>query len=87
MVTGGFVQMLRKRKELIPLIGFMAFAATGATSACIYFLFTKPDVILNKTSNPEPWERLDPTKPQKLITINQQWKPVEELEIVKKLTK
>ncbi|KAK3570088.1 hypothetical protein QTP86_010275 [Hemibagrus guttatus] len=65
MVTGGFVQMLRKRKELIPLIGFMAFAATGATSACIYFLFTKSDVILNKTSDPEPWERLDPTKAQK----------------------
>uniref|UniRef100_A0A3Q4I3R1 Chromosome 15 open reading frame 48 n=2 Tax=Pseudocrenilabrinae TaxID=318546 RepID=A0A3Q4I3R1_NEOBR len=83
----GFFQMLRKRKELIPLIGFMAFAATGATSASIYFLLTKPDVILNKTSNPEPWERLDPSKPQKLITINQQWKPVEELEIVKSLTK
>uniref|UniRef100_A0A3Q3B2N8 Chromosome 15 open reading frame 48 n=1 Tax=Kryptolebias marmoratus TaxID=37003 RepID=A0A3Q3B2N8_KRYMA len=80
--------MLRKRKELIPLVGFMAFAATGATSACLYFLFTKPDV-LNKTSNPEPWERLDPSKPQKLqlLNFNQQWKPVEELEIVKSLTK
>lgn len=79
--------MLRKKKELIPLIGFMAFAATGATSASIYFLLTKPDVILNKTRNPEPWERVDPSKPQKLITINQQWKPVEELELVKNLTK
>ncbi|XP_044045492.1 normal mucosa of esophagus-specific gene 1 protein [Siniperca chuatsi] len=83
----GFFQMLRKKKELIPLIGFMAFAATGATSASIYFLLTKPDVILNKTRNPEPWERVDPSKPQKLITINQQWKPVEELELVKSLTK
>ncbi|XP_038556463.1 normal mucosa of esophagus-specific gene 1 protein [Micropterus salmoides] len=83
----GFFQMLRKKKELIPLIGFMAFAATGATSASIYFLLTKPDVILNKTRNPEPWERVDPSKPQKLITINQQWKPVEELELVKNLTK
>lgn len=83
----GFFQLLRKKKELIPLIGFMAFAATGATTASIYFLFTKPDVILNKTRNPEPWERVDPTKPQKLITINQQWKPVEELELVKSLTK
>ncbi|XP_028257980.1 normal mucosa of esophagus-specific gene 1 protein [Parambassis ranga] len=82
-----FFQMLRKKKELIPLIGFMAFAATGATSAAIYFLLTKPDVILNKTRNPEPWERLDPSKPQKLITINQQWKPVEGLELVKSLTK
>ncbi|KAM7405862.1 hypothetical protein PAMP_000282 [Pampus punctatissimus] len=86
-MMGGFFQMLRKKKELIPLIGFMAFAATGATSAAIYFLLTKPDVILNKTSNPEPWERVDPSKPQKLITINQKWKPVEELELVKSLTK
>ncbi|KAF7647846.1 hypothetical protein LDENG_00165770 [Lucifuga dentata] len=83
----GFFKMLRKKKELIPLIGFMAFAATGATTASLYFLFTKPDVILNKTKNPEPWERLDPSKPQKLITINQQWKPIEELELVKNLTK
>ncbi|XP_071376953.1 normal mucosa of esophagus-specific gene 1 protein [Centroberyx affinis] len=83
----GFIKMLRKKKELIPLIGFMAFAATGAASASLYFLFTKPDVILNRTRNPEPWERLDPSKPQKLITINQQWKPVEELELVKSLTK
>ncbi|XP_053721092.1 normal mucosa of esophagus-specific gene 1 protein [Synchiropus splendidus] len=83
----GFFQMLSKKKELIPLIGFMAFAAMGATSAAIYFLFTKPDVILNKSSNPEPWERVDPSKPQKLLTINQQWKPVKELEHVRNLTK
>ncbi|XP_047437590.1 normal mucosa of esophagus-specific gene 1 protein [Mugil cephalus] len=83
----GFFQMLRKKKELIPLIGFMAFAATGATSASIYFLLTKNDVILNKTHNPEPWERVDPSKPQKLITINQKWRPVEELEMVRRLTK
>ncbi|XP_035017618.1 normal mucosa of esophagus-specific gene 1 protein [Hippoglossus stenolepis] len=83
----GFFQMLRKKKELIPLIGFMAFAAVGATSAALYFLFTKNDVILNKTNNPEPWERVDPSKPQKFITINQKWRPVEELELVKKLTK
>ncbi|KAM8893588.1 normal mucosa of esophagus-specific gene 1 protein [Spinachia spinachia] len=83
----GFFQMLRKKKELIPLIGFMGMAAAGATSAAFYFLFTKPDVILNRSKNPEPWERVDPSKPQKLITINQQWKPVDELEYVKSLTK
>ncbi|XP_013884599.1 normal mucosa of esophagus-specific gene 1 protein [Austrofundulus limnaeus] len=80
-------QLLRKRKEIIPLVGFTVLAATGATTASLYFLFTKPDVILNKTSNPEPWERLDPSKPQKLLTFNQQWKPVEELELVKSMTK
>ncbi|TKS69592.1 Normal mucosa of esophagus-specific gene 1 protein [Collichthys lucidus] len=83
----GFFQILMKKKELIPLVGFIAFAATGATSAATYFLFTKSDVILNKSNNPEPWERVDPTKPQKLITINQQWKPVEELQMVRNLTK
>ncbi|KAM9826492.1 normal mucosa of esophagus-specific gene 1 protein [Syngnathus typhle] len=83
----GFFQMLKKKKELIPLIGFMALTATGATTASFYFLFTKTDVILNKTSNPEPWERVDPSKPQKLITINQEWKPVKELELVKSLIK
>lgn len=31
--------------QLIPLIGFMAFAAAGATSAAFYFLFTKTDVM------------------------------------------
>ncbi|KAK6475212.1 normal mucosa of esophagus-specific gene 1 protein [Huso huso] len=74
----GFFKMLKKKKELIPLIGIMTFAATGATSVGIYFLATKPDVILFKSKNPEPWETLDPSKPQKLLTINQQWKPVEE---------
>ncbi|XP_072321297.1 normal mucosa of esophagus-specific gene 1 protein [Eucyclogobius newberryi] len=83
----GFLQMLKKRKELIPLIGFMAFAAAGATTASFYFLFTKTDVILNKSNNPEPWEQVDPTKPQKLLTINQQWKPVEELQAVKSIYK
>ncbi|XP_037549236.1 normal mucosa of esophagus-specific gene 1 protein [Nematolebias whitei] len=82
-----FLQLLKKRKEIIPLVGIMVLAGTGATTAGLYFLFTKSDVILNKTSNPEPWERVDPTKPQKLITINQQWKPVEELEMVKSMTK
>ncbi|XP_060923984.1 normal mucosa of esophagus-specific gene 1 protein [Limanda limanda] len=82
-----FIQLLRKRKELIPLIGFTSCAGLGACSAALYFLFTKNDVILNKTNNPEPWERVDPSKPQKFITINQKWRPVEELEMVKKLTK
>ncbi|KAL2088903.1 hypothetical protein ACEWY4_015802 [Coilia grayii] len=81
-----FFQLLRKRKELIPLIGFVGTAAAGAVCASFYFLLTKPDVIINR-SGPEPWERIDPSKPQKLITINQQWKPVPELEHVKNLTK
>ncbi|XP_007564007.1 normal mucosa of esophagus-specific gene 1 protein-like [Poecilia latipinna] len=83
----GFFQMLMKRKEVIPIVGIMALAATGSSSVAIYFLFHKNDVILNKTSNPEPWERVNPSKPQKFVTINQKWKPVETLEMVKSMTK
>ncbi|XP_035604937.2 normal mucosa of esophagus-specific gene 1 protein [Oncorhynchus keta] len=84
-MKSGFIQMLRKRKELIPLISIVALAAVGATSTSLYFLFTKKDVILNKSTNPEPWERLDPSKPQKLVTINQKWRPIKELELVKSI--
>ncbi|KTG33408.1 hypothetical protein cypCar_00042363 [Cyprinus carpio] len=45
---GGFLQLLKKRKELIPLIGIVGCAALGATAASIYFLLTKPDVIQNQ---------------------------------------
>uniref|UniRef100_UPI00398E6A6B normal mucosa of esophagus-specific gene 1 protein n=1 Tax=Pristiophorus japonicus TaxID=55135 RepID=UPI00398E6A6B len=78
-----FFSMLWKRKELIPLVTLMAAAASGATTVCIYFLTTKSDVIINKTSNPTPWENVDPNTPQKLMTINQKWQPVEELQILK----
>uniref|UniRef100_A0A4W3KG78 Normal mucosa of esophagus-specific gene 1 protein n=1 Tax=Callorhinchus milii TaxID=7868 RepID=A0A4W3KG78_CALMI len=64
--------------------GLMLCAATGATSTAIYFLLTKSDVIIDKRNNPTPWENIDPTKPQKLRTISQEWRPLEELEMLKK---
>ncbi|KAF1657487.1 hypothetical protein FQA23_0014406, partial [Aptenodytes patagonicus] len=86
-MSTSFFQILKAKKELIPLVGVVSFAAVGALSFSVYSLFSKSDVIINKSGNPEPWETVDPTKPQKLLTINQKWKPVEELENVRKLTK
>ncbi|KAF1463032.1 UNVERIFIED_CONTAM: hypothetical protein FQV15_0002759, partial [Eudyptes pachyrhynchus] len=86
-MSTSFFQILKAKKELIPLVGVVSFAAVGALSFSAYSLFSKSDVIINKSGNPEPWETVDPTKPQKLLTINQKWKPVEELENVRKLTK
>nr|XP_046185237.1 normal mucosa of esophagus-specific gene 1 protein-like [Oncorhynchus gorbuscha] len=83
----GLIQIMRKRKEVIPLIGCMALSTAGAIFASLYFLFTKNDVILNKSRIPENWEGVDPSKPQKLVTINQKWRPIEELEQVKSMTK
>uniref|UniRef100_A0A8C8VQN5 Chromosome 15 open reading frame 48 n=1 Tax=Pelusios castaneus TaxID=367368 RepID=A0A8C8VQN5_9SAUR len=87
MANSGFFHMVRKYKEIIPLIGFVGVAAVGALSASVYFLWTKTDVIINKSGNPEPWENVNPSKSQKFITINQEWKPIEELETVKKMMK
>ncbi|KAM9375051.1 normal mucosa of esophagus-specific gene 1 protein [Phaethornis superciliosus] len=86
-MSTSFFQILRTKRELIPLVGIVSFAAVGAFSFCAYSLFSKSDVIINKRGNPEPWETVDPTKPQKLLTINQKWKPIEELENVKNLVK
>ncbi|XP_044518094.1 normal mucosa of esophagus-specific gene 1 protein-like [Gracilinanus agilis] len=81
-----FFQLVRKKKELIPLIAFVSFAGLGATYMSIYSLF-KTDVIVNRKKNPEPWENVNPYEPQKLFTIHQKWEPVEELKTVKQLTK
>ncbi|XP_032050827.1 normal mucosa of esophagus-specific gene 1 protein [Anas acuta] len=82
-----FFHIIKSKKELIPLVGVVSFAAVGAVAFSAYSLFSKSDVIINKTGNPEPWETIDPTRPQKLLTIHQKWKPIEELENVRKLTK
>ncbi|NXG55844.1 NMES1 protein, partial [Hemiprocne comata] len=82
-----FFQILRTKKELIPLVGIVSFAGFGAFAFSVYSLFCKSDVVINKSGNPEPWETVDPTKPQKLLTIQQKWKPIEELENVRKLMK
>ncbi|XP_076983882.1 normal mucosa of esophagus-specific gene 1 protein isoform X3 [Tamandua tetradactyla] len=63
-----FFQLLMKKKELIPLVMFMTFAASGASAFAIYSL-GKTDVILDRKRNPEPWESVDPSTPQKCYTI------------------
>ncbi|XP_065703718.2 normal mucosa of esophagus-specific gene 1 protein isoform X2 [Patagioenas fasciata] len=86
-MNSNFFHILKTKKELIPLVGIVSSAAVGAFAFCAYSLFNKSDVIINKSGNPEPWENVDPTKPQKLLTVHQKWKPIEELENVRKLTK
>ncbi|NXR40995.1 NMES1 protein, partial [Zosterops hypoxanthus] len=73
--------------QLIPLVGILSMAAVGAASFSVYSLLSKSDVIVHKIGDPEPWENVDPKKSHKLVTINQKWQPIEELEKVKKLTK
>lgn len=79
-------QLLMKKKELIPLAVIMTAAASGASSFALYSL-KKTDVIIDRKRNPEPWENVDPNVPRKLITINQQWKPIEELQKVRRASR
>ncbi|XP_004461217.1 normal mucosa of esophagus-specific gene 1 protein [Dasypus novemcinctus] len=81
-----FFQLLMKKKELIPLVVIMTFAAGGASSFAVYSL-RKTDVIIDRKGNPEPWESVDPNIPQKLLTINQEWRPIEELQKARRATK
>ncbi|ESO06829.1 hypothetical protein HELRODRAFT_77178, partial [Helobdella robusta] len=71
-------------KQLLPLLAFVGAACTGGASFVIYSLYQKPDVRLVKSSELPPWERVDPTKPQKLFTINGKYVPIPELEALKK---
>ncbi|XP_043943353.1 normal mucosa of esophagus-specific gene 1 protein-like [Protopterus annectens] len=63
------IRLLKKRKELIPLVSFLSFAVTGASAYCLYSITCKTDVIVNKTKNPTPWENIDPSVPQKVTYI------------------
>ncbi|XP_038597660.1 normal mucosa of esophagus-specific gene 1 protein-like [Tachyglossus aculeatus] len=82
----GIFQILMKKKESIPLAIIVTIAGLGAISVSVYCLF-KTAVILNRSKNPEPWENVDPTQLQKFLSMNQQWKPIEELQNVRRLTK
>ncbi|XP_038598230.1 normal mucosa of esophagus-specific gene 1 protein-like [Tachyglossus aculeatus] len=82
----GIFQILMKKKELIPLATIVTIAGLGAICVSVYSLF-KTAVIFNRSKNTEPWENVDPNQPKKLLSINQQWKPIEELQKVRRLTK
>ncbi|XP_060115931.1 normal mucosa of esophagus-specific gene 1 protein-like [Heteronotia binoei] len=86
MRNRGFFQIIKKQTELIPLVSFITFAGLWAMYSSWHGI-TKSDVIINKRGNPEPWQHVDPTKPTKLVTLNQEWKRIEELEKVRKLMK
>ncbi|XP_038599426.1 normal mucosa of esophagus-specific gene 1 protein-like [Tachyglossus aculeatus] len=79
-------QIRMKNIEVIPLATIVTIAGFGANSVSVYSPF-KTAVVLSRSKNPEPWENVDPTQPQKLLSINQQWKPIKELQKVRRLTK
>ncbi|XP_074661263.1 normal mucosa of esophagus-specific gene 1 protein-like isoform X2 [Tubulanus polymorphus] len=77
--TFGFgLSALRKKWELIPLVTIIGGACVGVSAFCVYAMTTKPDVVTRRGI--PRFEALDPEKPVKLVTLNQQYRSIPELE-------
>uniref|UniRef100_A0A8C5SLV8 Chromosome 15 open reading frame 48 n=1 Tax=Laticauda laticaudata TaxID=8630 RepID=A0A8C5SLV8_LATLA len=77
---------LNKHRELIPLAMIMTATLSGMAYTGIRAL-KRSDIVIDRWNNPEPWEKVDPSQPQKLFSIHQKWKPIRELEEVRKVYK
>jgi hypothetical protein len=78
------LNILKKKFELIPLIGILGVACVGCVAYCGYALIQKSDIRLNKYAENPAYERVDPEKPQKLVTLNQKYQKIPELEALRK---
>jgi len=76
--------LLKKKFELIPLVGILGFACVVAAAYSFYAMYQKPDVRLNKNAVHPPWERVNPETPQKFITLNTKYQKIPELEALRK---
>ncbi|XP_064644876.1 normal mucosa of esophagus-specific gene 1 protein-like [Lineus longissimus] len=85
MKTFGFgLKAFRKYWELVPLGVIIGTACVGVASFSVYAAVCKNDVVINKRNDIPPWERSHPEKPSKLITINQKYEKIPELEKLRK---
>ncbi|KAK3579582.1 hypothetical protein CHS0354_015351 [Potamilus streckersoni] len=62
----------------------MGCALTGAAAFSFYAAYTKPDVVINKSAEIPPFERIKPDQSVKLFQFNQKYEPIPELEALKK---
>ncbi|KAL1021418.1 hypothetical protein UPYG_G00013030 [Umbra pygmaea] len=67
------VQHAKRHPGLIPQFFFIMLGFGGA-SMYLARLAKGPHVTWNKTSNPEPWNELDPTYQYKFVAINTDYK-------------
>ncbi|KAL1921892.1 uncharacterized protein VTP21DRAFT_10534 [Calcarisporiella thermophila] len=67
--TMAFWQFIGKNKALAPLFVIVGAGISGGIGFMGYYL-NHPDVILNKRSNPRPWNAVKDHENTKLLTIN-----------------
>jgi hypothetical protein len=74
---------LKRFPELIPVTFFACLGGGMAVGAIAYSMYKKSDVKINRSNDSIPWEHVDASKPQKLVTIKQKWEPIPEVERMK----
>lgn len=83
--TFGFGMIgLKKNVSLLPMAVFIGIGAAMCVGYSFYALIQKPDVIVNKTKDLPPWERIAAGEAQKMVSVKQTWESIEEVEKLKK---
>ncbi|GLD45852.1 NADH dehydrogenase [ubiquinone] 1 alpha subcomplex subunit 4-like 2 [Lates calcarifer] len=73
MVFRTAVKHAKKHPGLIPQFFFICLGMGGATLYLLR-LARGPHVVWNKTKDPEPWNKLDPTYQYKFVAITTDYK-------------
>ena len=64
------IEMLKQLKgnySLIPIVVLAPFALSMAAFSLLRTSVKCPDVIINRTSNPKPWEKMKHDQPYRMI--------------------
>jgi hypothetical protein len=78
------MRILGQKYELIPLVGLISCCVAGGVGFTIYAAYQKTDVRLNKYKRVEPpWEEVNPEERQKLVTYNQTYNKIPDLEKIR----
>ncbi|KAL1921321.1 uncharacterized protein VTP21DRAFT_11037 [Calcarisporiella thermophila] len=68
-----FIHFMSKNKPLIPLFMAVGAGLVGGVAFMGYNLAYNPDVILDKTGDRQPWNRIKQHQNSKLLTINKEF--------------
>jgi hypothetical protein len=78
------MRVLTSKYELLPLVGIISLCVCGGVAFTFYAAYQKSDVRLNKYKREEPpWEEVKPEERQKIITYNQKYQKIPELEKIR----
>ncbi|XP_072020162.1 normal mucosa of esophagus-specific gene 1 protein-like [Amphiura filiformis] len=82
--TGLLGRINRRNYDLLPLVGIMGTVCCLAFGFVGYSIVKKSDVAVMRRRNPHPWQKIDPSEPQKLISLNQKWESTPAVEKLRK---